>query len=644
MHLSPLQSRLVASLAASCLLILLYLILFPPDFALAAELSEAPPVVTDDFDLSIDSAKLNPRDSMYEPEFSAFDKSITGRAPEGITQLTNDEPMPMNLEPGSTQIFVFAPPSRSSGEENDRRHELRGEHNTSKVGDAGAGAGAAEGSKSRQENERNLEKRQGSQTVYISANTCQRPQAVEPSKTTKDPPQLTLFVSTTAANQAPGPLADEGSQEVIVFKEGAVMYSFDTNGEVYLGVYAPDVSESFSGPYNVRIAVSTDSYYYSYDDGDDNDLIWVDSDSQKALLITHNLTDSADPNEEAEVMNTQPYVLFAHNKKDRAINGLKYSYCGLYNYAQIAATKDERSTDLVRTGMTKRGPGNLPKQQFFFTGLNSSAEYFGILARDGRAGGHLGKRQAASQRGTLVLKATNFSTKSYHDNCALISDLTFCDQIAYSVPSNPNFGNSTKLAEFYDNYARSAYANFEKSLAQVACDGPSSQRYSLARNCTDCAAAYKDWLCSVAIPRCEDFSNTASYLQPRAIDQPFPNGEKLDAEALALMPKTPAYMSSRNPLIDDIIKPGPHKELLPCDDLCHKLVQSCPASMEFGCPLPGTIGFAGNYAKRDTSEGLTCNFPGSAHFPPAQFPSAGGRAVLNWGVMAGALMVGLLMV
>lgn len=202
------------------------------------------------------------------------------------------------------------------------------------------------------------------------------------------------------------------------------------------------------------------------------------------------------------------------------------------------------------------------------------------------------------------------------------------------MPSNPNFGNSTQLAQFYDRYASAMYANFNKSLAQIACEAPSHQRYSLARNCTDCESAYKDWLCSVTIPRCEDFSNEAPHLQPRAISQPFPDGETLDAATLARLPNTTRYNSSRNPLIDQVIRPGPYKELLPCDHLCYQLVQSCPAALGFGCPLPGGIGFDGNYAEHDPSKGLTCNFPGSAHFP-----SAGGRARADWVLLLVAAVV-----
>ena len=410
MQFSPLQSRLVASLVASCLLLLLYLALFSPNFALAAELEQALPVVSDDGDILSDTA-MRSLDSTYEPEFSPFDRSIIGRAPEGVTSLTNNEAMPMNVDKGTTQLFVFALPAVSGRGADEGRLELRAEQNGSQEQNAGAGAGADVGEHevTRETEEQNLAKRQTSRTVYISANTCEQPQPVDSSKTTQDPPQLTLYVSTSAENQAPGPRADSTSQTVVQFNEGAVMFNFTTNREVYIGIHAPNVSDVFSGIYNVRVAASTDNFYYSYDEEDDADLIWLDSDSQGALLITHNLTDKADPAIEAKIMSTQPYVLFAHNKKDRGINGIKYSYCGLQSHALIAATRDGRQLSMVRTGMTKRGPGNLPKQQFFFNGLNSSSEYIGILARDGDPSG---KSAAAAGAGGQVFKATSFNTKS----------------------------------------------------------------------------------------------------------------------------------------------------------------------------------------------------------------------------------------
>ncbi len=185
------------------------------------------------------------------------------------------------------------------------------------------------------------------------------------------------------------------------------------------------------------------------------------------------------------------------------------------------------------------------------------------------------------------------------------------------------------------------YENFNKSLDQVACEAPSTQRYSLARNCSDCAAAYKEWLCSVTIPRCEDFSNDAPYLQPRAMSQLFPGGEGLDEESRRKYPNITAFNSSRNPLIDSEIKPGPYKEVLPCDDICYNIVQSCPSSLGFGCPLPkhGDV-FKYSYTPRkvvNENGSLSCNYQGSAYFR-----SSSTRETPRWYSLAGmAVAVGL---
>jgi calcium channel MID1 len=226
-------------------------------------------------------------------------------------------------------------------------------------------------------------------------------------------------------------------------------------------------------------------------------------------------------------------------------------------------------------------------------------------------------------------------------------NLPFCDQVAYSVPGNTkNFANSTFLAHFYDNYAATMYANFEKALAQIACEAPSTQRYSLVRNCSDCAAAYKSWLCSVTIPRCEDFSASGDWLQPRNLLQPFPNGETLDNSTISSFPNNSAWHQSRNPMIDTVVKPGPYKEVLPCEDLCYNLTQSCPSALGFTCARPGMNGFAQSYGIRgaqDANGELYCNYPGSAHYIS---PAPGRSGVLEWPVLlafgASALVFGML--
>jgi calcium channel MID1 len=394
MHLSPLQSRLVASLVASCLLIALYWTLFTPHFAVALEVEEKTPILLDDVDFTANSG--GPLDPSYEPEFSAFDRSIIGRAPEGVTALTNNEAMPMNVVAGTTQLFTFSVGSLPERGTAGGSLELRSEQTASEQQSSGTEANK----------KTKLAGRQESRTVFISANTCEQPRPIAPSRTGEAPPQLTLYISTSSANQSPGPLADTDSQVIVDFIEGAAMYNFTVSDDVYIGVHAPNTT-SFTGAYNFRIAASTDAYFYTYNGENNAGLIFVDSDSQGALLITHNLTDSSDPAVEQKLMGSTPYVMFAHNKNDPSINGLRFSYCGLQNRAQIAATKDGQFANMVSTAMTKRGPGNLPKQQFFFSGLNASSNYSAILAKDGTASGN-----GLVGGGGLVFRATDFNTKS----------------------------------------------------------------------------------------------------------------------------------------------------------------------------------------------------------------------------------------
>ena len=219
-------------------------------------------------------------------------------------------------------------------------------------------------------------------------------------------------------------------------------------------------------------------------------------------------------------------------------------------------------------------------------------------------------------------------------NCGVIFNLSFCDQTAYAVPGNPNtFPNFTSLAAFYDNATQAQYQFFQNVLQQIPCETTSSAQYSLAKTCDDCATAYKEWLCSVTIPRCTDFSSTLPWLQERAMGQPFPNGTMLSDTLVSFANNTAFLNGSRNPTIDTTVIPGPYKEILPCDDLCYNIVRSCPASMAFACPLPGRIGYNQSYGQKPKGSqaldgkitDLTCNYPGAAYYL-----SAGDRIVPSY--------------
>ena len=163
------------------------------------------------------------------------------------------------------------------------------------------------------------------------------------------------------------------------------------------------------------------------------------------------------------------------------------------------------------------------------------------------------------------------------------------------------------------------YKYFNYSLQIIPCNTTASAQYSLARGCDDCARAYKQWLCAVTIPRCEDWDNTAPYLQPRNIAQNFVNNtapswlSSPNADQQALLNSVQAN-SSRNPqIIDAIIQPGPYKEVLPCIDLCYDLVRACPAALGFGCPQGKYLNMS--YGVRNPDGGvLSCSYLGAAYY------------------------------
>jgi calcium channel MID1 len=190
-----------------------------------------------------------------------------------------------------------------------------------------------------------------------------------------------------------------------------------------------------------------------------------------------------------------------------------------------------------------------------------------------------------------------------------LTDLEFCDSVAYAVPSSLKFKlDDAALRKLYDDQARSYFENFTRSLDQVACDATSTSKYSLARTCEDCRNDYKSWLCSVLIPRCEDWTAPDPWLQMRNVNAPLANNSKLEVNST--LSERFGTSKSRNPMIDEEIKPGPYKEVLPCVDMCFDIVRSCPAQLNFACPDQPARGIS--YGERDpTGNELRCNFPGA---------------------------------
>ena len=545
----------------------------------------------------------------YEPDFVGLDRSITGRA-EKIATLHNNEPGKNNIDAGDSQFYVLSSkdlPARKISQPSSALSSLA-EAGTERVS-------LVDGSS--EITQAGLEIRQTNPTtLYVTLSMCNQPTPAS-SNPNGAPPPLQLYISTKTSNP------NANNHEVAVPVNGGLgSYNVTTSTDVYFGIVAPSKSSGFKGMYSYELTASTDKPYTSYIE--DTGMVLVDSDTNSALLSSN----SSD--------NSTSFGIFVHDQQDPAVWGLNYSFCGLQNHAQIKGNINGSATGDVDTGMMPLSLGK-PQQHFYVKTLNGSTAYYGmkvIVGDSGKSG------TGVPGGGGTVYKTVKFTTKS-DNNCAVIFNLSFCSDVAYAVPSNLHTQpNLTTLSSLYDAYAENLYQNFSKSLQQVACETTFSAQYSLARNCTDCSKAYKTWLCAVTIPRCDDYSNDALYLQPRAVGQNYPNGSAatdLADPAFSVSNKTALYTnSSRNPMIDLQIQPGPYKEILPCADICYEVVRSCPASLNFACPLKG---HGLNYTYGFNSTGtLSCNYPGAV----AGVEGSASRFPMKRWIMATALLAGLI--
>lgn len=657
--LSPLQTRLVASIGALALLALVYWSLSNPHFAYAAELAyDGTGQLRDGEDHNWHRIQ----DSTLVDD-SALEESIANgmvdhapalkRQTQAVQIRGNNVGTPYNLEPGETTIFEY--PNRLL---------------TSNYTDKGVGLPSElSGKRAVHRNAQfDLRKRQGGdagRTIYISANTCSQPTWSGSDAQGSPPPQLTLYVSTNSGDQSIGPRAGNQSQVAYPFANGFVNASIEeASGDYYMAVAAPDLPAGYNGTWNYRLAVSIDDYYYAAE-LDEAFLFQVDTDINSALLVSDNLTreNASDPVFQRWMDFGAPFVLFASNSNLTGLMGMESSFCGVQKFVeehrQIQAKQSDMAgnTTNVQMGLITRGSGHKPKEQFYLNGLNGSSNYHAFLAMDGNS---TASGDGVVGGGGKIWAPVAFRTKS-DGNCQLMFNLSFCDEVAYAVPANPQneaMASFEALQAFYENYTTTWYPFFNYTLQQIACNTSSDARYSLAKNCDDCARAYKEWLCAVSIPRCEDYSNPAEHLQIRNVGQSFYNGSMLDDSFLnsnyVPMSKAPtvdgtlaynqSYISSfatnksRNGQIDDVIRPGPYKEVLPCEDLCFSLMQSCPASMQFVCPYPGR-GLEASYGKRSPDGSVTCSYLGAVYYTNSARDWSVPGLQASWFALASALVL-----
>ncbi|KAH7089814.1 stretch-activated Ca2+-permeable channel component-domain-containing protein [Paraphoma chrysanthemicola] len=579
----------------------------------------------------------------YAPDFDYFDHDLLGRQEQQTPQarvLENNKQTDMDIAQGATAYFVFKrSQSRVVRAEDDALGALEARASVNTSQDLlGEDTAASEDSET-DDTAAELRKRQTRNRVWISASTCRQPGFTE-GQTPKNHPQLVMYVSTSSRNQKPGPDSTDSlatPPSGILFDSGFASFELNATSDVYVGVAAPNLDDGWFGSWHFEIAASLDGSFYNYTTSTEF-LYLIDTDSDSALFLTKNLSEPNTTNTTQRWIDNNPFRMYAWPVGDNTnITGMEHSLCALKNL------NNQTDVTVQSSITTKFGGGDLPKSQFHVQGLKNGTKYNGFLTVEG-AQNVLQLPEAGFVRGGgMVFKQFEFNTK-IDDSCQVISDLEFCDSVAYAVPSSEKYKlDDDGLKALYDNKAKDYYQNFSNSLDQVACDTASDAQYSLARNCNHCRSDYKNWLCSVLIPRCEDWRANDTRLQARNINALLPDGSitysgNLSKEFNETTRDRFAFSKSRNPMIDDIIQPGPYKELLPCEDLCFDIVRSCPAKLQFSCPSGRARELS--YGKRDPDDKeLWCNFPGAVKKLSVQGGVGRVRVGMGWVVAIVAMVL-----
>lgn len=337
-----------------------------------------------------------------------------------------------------------------------------------------------------------------------------------------------------------------------------------------------------------QIGVSTVEQLHNYNSTEN--LFLVDTDYEHALLTSGNMTMALTQDGDVAPFTDEPFYknptdyydifVYPKSKGDIIANRLPFSYCAAGFNNPILTKKN------ANVSISTRGIIGYPTIQYFLNGLNISTDYTIFLTQPRNDT----SSTSGEQGGIAFSVSVDFSTKAQR-NCQLVYNLGMCKDTAYAVPGNADNFTWSELAQLYDQRVHDLYQGFDYSMQQVPCNNTALyRRYSILRTCEDCRISYRQWLCAVSIPRCEDITAEGSFLTTRETN------------------------TSRDSFINDVIQPGPYKEMLPCIDMCYAIVQDCPTTMGFGCPLLNGVGFEGFYMTSSNEDGsLTCNYPGAVY-------------------------------
>jgi len=430
--LAPLQSRLLASVATTCLVVTLWISFQPQSFAYAAEIVTPPEyILRSEFELSI--SPILPDDppivtggaggevhneALYMPDFAYFERSLVGRQEDEVTELNNNQKVEMVIMPNTTRHFRFkksqlvnkrtvvaeedfSTTTNSRNTLDDRSEPVRVYAGDGDKNNDGLEGGAFDNQ---------MKKRQTRGQLWISANTCRQPTPTV-MLVTDPPPQLTLWVWTSTNSAKPQPSTNSNAKRV-EFQRGYVDYTLSADADIFIAVSAPALTQGWNGTWQFEVAATVDKgHFHGYNISTDF-IFMVDTDSDSALFITHDLTttnDSAAVTRWTDLgeQNKIPLTMYAFPEDTWSkVMGLEQSYCGLQE--QFKTTNNLS----VEHSITTKFGDTIPRGQFHVQGLKTATKYRGFLAATGGGDGMMLSNNITIQSGGTVFKQFNWTTKA----------------------------------------------------------------------------------------------------------------------------------------------------------------------------------------------------------------------------------------
>lgn len=476
-------------------------------------------------------------------------------------------------------------------------------------------------------------------TIYISMSLCRGPEipAYNTSNSTlldeldlnaEQAQRVTLvglFVSDKPSIPNPGPKSKLSSKQVQYAQGGWAKLKVENAKQgLWIGVWPPVDARNATGTFNAQISASTKAQMEEVNAS--TGVLLDDTDSTRALLTSFNYT--APPNISLMVLPTEgEYSLSSityYNSSLCAIFDL-WSNLSLSRYAlhinssettrhtasvltreseMLKYLHDDKAPEITSASATgtagiqdplnqrsyatplphKRdntstdndgGSKNHQKRmQFDVSGLRHGTNYTAYLVRSSNENGVLMRE---------LYPSVKFATKTSR-SCRLLYNVPFCPEVAYSVPFNEEVSLAHALSEV-NSIISANFANFSATLSTFPCDSQEFGMYSSVATCADCVRAYQNWLCAVVLPRCTDVIDP----EKSAASQ---DGSELQGLPMETNKKLYPYVvnrvggnSSRLPYIDQLLKPRPYGEVLPCLTVCEMVTRSCPPLIKWSCPI-----------------------------------------------------------